>query len=371
MKDYIKIAYLIHWTPATGFGVVKKVTEQVQEWLRQDNEVHVFMVGKQVQRAAEWLAEKGFAAKVFYFPYDNLTERVTQWTLLTREIVKAKPDLIYFRYDLYMPQMEILFRFYPTVVELNTNDVAEFCLVKNARCLYNAIFRHRTFALSRGFVAVSNEIAGLVRQTHKPTKVIANGISLRNYPVLPPPADKQIRLAFLGSPGQTWHGVDKIVALARHFKEWHFHVIGPDQSEIPEPPPNVMLHGYLDQPAIEGILAQCTAGIGPMAIERKKMKEGSPLKVREYLAYGLPVITSHRDTDFPEGSEFILQIPSTSEVTSLASEIKAFVQRWFGKRVPRERIAHIDTTVKEVDRLCFFRRILSDIGFRGGRGHET
>jgi len=46
--------------------------------------------------------------------------------------------------------------------------------------------------------------------------------------------------------------------------------------------------------------------IGALATYRKGMKETSTLKVREYLAYGLPVILDHHDPDFfepiaPEG----------------------------------------------------------------------
>jgi hypothetical protein len=54
--------------------------------------------------------------------------------------------------------------------------------------------------------------------------------------------------------------------------------------------------------------------------------------------------------------------------------IVAFVAKMKGIRIPREAIAHIDTEVKERDRLTFLGRVAAHAGGRGsaiGSGMES
>jgi len=89
------------------------------------------------------------------------------------------------------------------------------------------------------------------------------------------------------------------------------------------------------------------------------MEEASPLKVREYLAYGLPVIIGYKDTDFHEDVPFILRLPNSEDnIEANLSAIETFVHRWRNQRVPREAIAHLDIKVKESQRIAFFQKIL-------------
>jgi hypothetical protein len=89
------------------------------------------------------------------------------------------------------------------------------------------------------------------------------------------------------------------------------------------------------------------------------MQEACPLKVREYLAYGLPVIIGCKDTDFTESAPFILRLPNSEDnIETSLSAIESFVSKWKGKRVPREAIAHLDLEVKESQRVKFFEDVL-------------
>jgi hypothetical protein len=89
------------------------------------------------------------------------------------------------------------------------------------------------------------------------------------------------------------------------------------------------------------------------------MNEACPLKVREYLAYGLPIIIGYSDTDFLERPDFILTLPNhENNVNESLSEIEKFVLKWKGKRVPRDMITHIDICEKEKQRLSFFQSVI-------------
>jgi hypothetical protein len=53
----------------------------------------------------------------------------------------------------------------------------------------------------------------------------------------------------------------------------------------------------------------------------------------------------------------LLRIQSV-DISQSIPQIKAFVERWKGKRVPRELVAHLDWRVKEGKKLEFFTNIL-------------
>jgi hypothetical protein len=96
------------------------------------------------------------------------------------------------------------------------------------------------------------------------------------------------------------------------------------------------------------------------------MHEACPLKVREYLAFGMPVIAAYEDTDIPPNADYFLRLPNDD--TPLAphlSSIRAFLKYWQGRRVPRFAVAHLDTAVKERQRLAFMEERLQN--FTPGR----
>jgi hypothetical protein len=99
-------------------------------------------------------------------------------------------------------------------------------------------------------------------------------------------------------------------------------------------------------------MAAADVAIGPLALHRKGLTEASALKVAEYLAYGIPVILANAEAAFPDGAPFLLEIPNTEDNVDVSrDELRAFVERWRGRRVPRREISAIDTAVVERQRL--------------------
>ncbi|RUT33465.1 glycosyltransferase [Paenibacillus zeisoli] len=174
-----------------------------------------------------------------------------------------------------------------------------------------------------------------------------------------PAAADAVQLVFIGSPGQAWHGVDAIAELAKARPQWSFDLIGVDASGLPAPVPvNMTFHGRLARKDYQPLLERADLAIGTLALYRKQMKEASPLKVREYMANGLPVITAYEETDFPEPVPFILQLPnSPGNVRDGLAQIDAFASAWRRRKVPRKAISHLDTRVKESQRLSYMKLI--------------
>jgi len=272
--------------------------------------------------------------------------------------------VIYLRYSTVSPSVVVLAKAIPTVVELNTLDISELRMRSWLRYRWARATRNLLLGAARGLVVVAGEIAEepSVRRLAMPKAVIPNSIDLQRHEAFPAAQNDTPRLVFIGAPRTPWHGVDKIVRLARHFPAWTFDLIGPGPDEIGNHPTNVKVHGLLDAADYLPLLARSDVAIGALALRRLDLSEASPLKVAEYLAYGLPAITSYTDTRFPDGAPFLLQIPNAEDnVETSLERIEAFVLDWMGRRVDREAIACIDARVIERRRLDFLMQ-----SFRSG-----
>jgi hypothetical protein len=354
----MRIAYIARWDSHAESGVLKKMAEQLRTWSRSGADVRLFLLSPsdRVWRGLDGIpvelvrSEGGFSAAM---GYRILLRRVEEW----------KPDVAYVRYAVHYFPLERFLERVPTVLELNTDDLMEYRLYMPAyKFLYHRLTRTRLLRRARGLVSVTNEIAASFAPLGLPTRVIANGIELgRIDPAEFSPSDR-MRAVFIGSASAAWHGIDKILHLARRLPDWQFNLIGPER--VDGAPQNVVLHGFLGEVEYRSLLATTDIALGTLALHRKRMDEACPLKVREYLALGLPCVIGYRDTDFPSPAPFILQLPNTPEnVDGAVDAIRAFGETWRGRRVPRAAVEHLDSVRKEEARL----RFLEEVAPRGSR----
>jgi hypothetical protein len=108
-------------------------------------------------------------------------------------------------------------------------------------------------------------------------------------------------------------------------------------------------------------MADCDLAISTLALHRKGMKEACPLKTRECLAYGLPMVLPYVDTDLKDlDADSLLKIPNKEDnIQTHGQAIRDFAYRMRGKRVDREMITSIDQVSKEAERIRFFEEIIS------------
>lgn len=284
------------------------------------------------------------------------------------------PGIIYCRHIKYSPGLvKSLRASAPYVVEVNTNDRKEFMLINPKVGLYNKLTRNVLYKSSSGLVAVTHELARDPDFTRykKPTITVANGILGAHDTVTENESkDQRFRLGFIGTPGQPWHGLDKVFVLARKLPDFDFDIIGPTEDQIQEDkligpvPGNVQIYGYLNKDASLEVLKHCDVGISTLALDRKGLTEASPLKTREYMLLGLPVIIGYNDTDLDEETSFILNIGSgESNVNTHVNEISKFVLN--SRNLNRQEIMdfalrRFDSREKESRRLSFLMEIASN-----------
>ena len=164
----------------------------------------------------------------------------------------------------------------------------------------------------------------------------------------------------------SWHGVDKLLPLAERYSDLQIHIVGYRRADLQgKIPENVHLYGYLDHEDVKKVLAGVDVVFGTLALYRKKMEEASSLKIREALAYGIPVILAYHDTDLTDiDSDLFLFLPNTeTNVLDHAEAIHDFAFRVRGMRVERDLVAaRISQQHKEEARLKFFEEVLGSTG---------
>ena len=361
----MRIAYLGQMAEiATENGISKKIRMQGTAWLAAGHTVRYFALEPM---PAIWPGLAPLEAEVL--ARGNLLARALQSRRLAARVRAWRPDAIYFRYAYHSPGFPALFRAIPTVAEINSDDRVEYALtLSRAKQWYHRLTRARVLRAVSAFVPVTHELAERFAVFGRPAETIGNSIALDEFAPLPPvPAGAPLRAIFVGSPQTPWHGLERVAELAALFPEIGFDVIGCtfDQwrritGAVAPAPANVMFHGSLLRSRYEPLARAATFALGTFGLYRKSMHEACPLKVREYLALGLPVLAAYRDTDVPPEAEYFLRLPNdAAPLAPHRASIAAWVERWRGRRVSCALVAHLDTSCKEAQRLAFITRIVA------------
>jgi hypothetical protein len=152
--------------------------------------------------------------------------------------------------------------------------------------------------------------------------------------------------------------------------EYDFDIVCPLPGDFYELPPNVHAHDFLAQNAYEKILASADAAFGGLALHRIGITQASPLKVREYLLHGVPVVIGYEDPDLRGEPWYVLKLPNSQDnVDSSVEDIRRFVAGVAGRRITAAEVTRrIDIVPKERRRLAFLESVArGDARSRGDR----
>jgi len=143
--------------------------------------------------------------------------------------------------------------------------------------------------------------------------VIPNGFNFhRSSVALNLRKPNQFDFVFVCAEFSTWHGLDRLLsAIEAHGtplgRAITIHLVGRltdlqrnmlDSSEVEGV--TFVRYGTLSPAETSTVLAECHVAIGSLALDRKGLTEAGTLKVREYLAAGLPVYATHKDASIPK-----------------------------------------------------------------------
>lgn len=351
----MKIAYVTFEVPSINKGSGRKIHGQACYWQSAGHEVQHFVLSPRPATFQQTGVECQFLVDEIRV---NATFSAVQANSRLRKALQAwRPDVVYVRQMLWWPGAVSALGGFPLVMEVNSLSAQEYRHSSRAKYLYYLATQRQFPQACQGIVAVSEEIAASLPAVECPVRVIANGYDFSSAVPKSRAFSQRPQLVFVGSPRQYWNGDDKLVELAGYMPECDFHIVRPGLPGGVSG--NVRTYDGLYGADLSRLYASMDVGFSTLALHRKEMEEASPLKSREYLAHGLPVIGAYRDTDFSEDDFFLQLSNEENNLIPSLDRIRDFLQYWRGRRLDVESVrARIDFSTKENQRLAFFAQVL-------------
>jgi len=348
----MRLGYLLDWKYGPESGVGKKILDQMATWNRFGIEVTLF-ISCPAEHADAW-ARLPFNVRTH--TYTHYRSRLLARNKSLQNVFDEKIEVIYTRFGILNPSTIRAMKKISSIIELNTKGLLEYRRRSPLLYLYALVTSKIILNNSIGICAITSEVAKEAERIAGDKinyEIFPNSIDLNRFRTGLPPQNRRPKLAFVGSPGLIWHGVDRLVELARKLPEYDFYVIGPEE-EL-DRPSNMQFVGEIFDDELNQFLEGMDIAISSLALDRNMMSEGSPIKTRLYLALGLPVLIGYTDTGLGMDSDFIFKIsPYEWPVTGKRiDEFRDFVSKNKGRRVARQEIFSIDSQIVEKKRVEF------------------
>lgn len=256
-------------------------------------------------------------------------------TILLQLPAKSYVILRYNPYDPFLLLLAILFRsrlhiVFHTLVE---KEIASNSAIR----LISDLLLKASLSVSGPLIAVTNEIGQAYSRYGKSYICMPNSIenlslldqsissnSIReHYFSIPLTADVP-QFVFIANRFSPWQGLDILFnSVSSATQSFKIHIVGNTMNQSSDDT-RLIFHGTLDPASLNSVYACCSVGLSCFALYRKGMKEACPLKVREYLSYGLPVYAGHLDI-FPSSFPFYrVGEPDMSAILSYYTDIKKY-----------------------------------------------
>jgi glycosyltransferase involved in cell wall biosynthesis len=253
-------------------------------------------------------------------------------------------DVVIFRYSLADPFLLLHHRMFKNIYTIHhTLEEQEISLYKGWVGAIKSIVEYLNGKVVlrrvKGVIGVTREIVAYEKQRKlgRPVQGFCwpNGIDMDEVSIANDGREGIPKFMMTSSKfSDSWNGLDLIVNYLKKFAvEFEFFIIGnvPDEHlSLIGDDPRFHVLGLVDSNVIRSIAEKCDFGFGSFALERKGMREACTLKVREYLALGIPVLSGHVDSGLP--SEF----PYYRKIDLSSCNIFEYVQSF--RSISREAI---------------------------------
>jgi len=294
-------------------------------------------------------------------PFSSVIHRIAFAYRMTQE--QGKYDLLLIRYDPYNPFLTLflsLAKSKKAFLVHHSKEIPELKLQGGLagylKVLLEFALGSINIKLADGIVAVTDEIGKYqaARGGHDSYYLYPNGIQYSDDVVVADKRGDTPEFIFVASAFTPWQGLDKLIKSASA-SDAHFiiHVIGDvfETDRVHMVGDNrFIVHGSLKPVVIREISSSAWVGISSLALERQGLEEACTLKVREYLAMGIPVYGSYKevlpdDFKYYKGEEI-----SMASLLNYARDVRAST-----------RGSVSDYSRPYIDKASLMRKLLSDI----------
>ncbi len=353
-QEVLKIAYVVCANASPTSGVYKKILAQCRAWRRLGHKVTLIVLSDK-KHVDDW---RKLDCDLIEFTYSNRIQWFWNRLRVVKSAIQLNPSLVYVRdvFPLYFPKSTL-----PVILEVQSLTGKELRIRSRVKArLYELL---RKYVYQNVFAAIFvtpelKEVNEIGISDVKLTFDLGTGIDFETIsPLGEPIQSERLGVFFLGTGNQAWQGILEIIDLARSNIDMDFHVVG---GSFPyHAPDNVFFHGDLSQEEYWPIASRCSVALGTLNQSITGMRQAVPLKVREYLALGLPVAARYQDPYLDSTANYFLSFPlDNKEIISHNFSFREFVDHWRNERVPRSAIHSLSFLEVETTRIQIFNHVL-------------
>jgi len=307
---------------------------------------------------------------------------ISGYLTYTREIAFSSSDYVVIR---YLPKLGFIIFLLGVLLKLsNRNLIIDVPTPMKSHIkeimIHNRGFLSRFFNISLIYlqsfipflsagriIQYANEARFFSFFLSKKTILIGNGVDVESIPLRGsapkwPGTNKTLNLVAVGTVA-TWHGWDKVLTVIKELKDENFQDFniffkiigdGPEviklkkmssQLNITE---NVEFLGFLSGEKLYSHYSDAHIGVGSLGWSRIGVEVASPIKSREYLAAGLPVLYSTKDVDFHIDANIAIYLQQSEDVYEFKNMIKNLGQIDFpsSKECRKYALNNLDFSIK-------------------------
>jgi len=400
---HIRIQYITFNDPYASSGVHKKEQEFCEAMGELCREREVAFQGVNIFTSEHADGSSLFDSEHFcYRKAEGRLHRIFGQTRFVRALFRIRPmlkaaynairqfdpDIILWRYDIInVPGFFNPKRIKPDVLfvsEHQTKEMEELALSLAGRIKIPLLrlYEKRIFLRSvDALVGVTTEIAEYERMRLGrtiPIYVHTNGINVKlcTQAQYTPFTGDVMKLVFVGSATARWHGIDRLLrGIARYHGDVRIelHMVGivtPDIQDLIaslDIGGKIIFHGVCYGGDLDAIFNQAHMAVGTLGIHRQNLHYGSTLKVREYMARGVPFLLSYIDEDIEDDFPLCLRLRADESAVDMDEVVQFMtdIEKQYGQRIPSlmrsYALEHMDYEKKVRDLLQFLMS-LTDSG---------
>ena len=310
-----KIAYVslrFTWSP----GVYNKLLSQAKSVKGVNIPIDFYWISNDKN-----LANRNHESENINLIYVNSNNRISariQQINFLKNLLNKYPVVVV-RYTLFDPIVYMMLKNKENIIwEHHTKELSELKETFNLKYFLEKYFRKLLLNKAIGYTGISQEIVDELKVYYDEDikgKLITNSFNfdqiqlMEKVPVIE--NKKHINIVFVASNFKPWHGLEDVLEEFLKFKQdnMYLHIVGNVQQSYLKSidyDKKVIFHGRLNSEELQKLYANSSLGIGSFGLYKIDMYEGSPLKVREYLASGLPVYAGCKDSGLDEDFPFLI-----------------------------------------------------------------
>ncbi len=231
-----------------------------------------------------------------------------------------KYERVILRYPLVDPLLFLLIKNKDRIIlEHHTKELEELETTGDIRLQFEKWLGGCWIKSFRALIAVTPEILDYeIKRSNfsGPTRFFPNSIDLdsyQNFERMPSPEEETpVQVVMVSTYFSKWQGLDILLEQIENNTDlppFELHLAGkisPDSIDRCKREPRIKFHETLTSEQLFELYQSMDLGIGSLAVTKKGMTQATALKVREYLAAGLPLVLNYDDPAIPKDFPYVL-----------------------------------------------------------------